>query len=389
MLQDNSVEGLLPLQIRQTQDGVRFYYDITSRQPLLRLLEAQKWKAEQIRRLLIGIFGVLERMENYLLRESRILLDPEYIYVDPENIRIWLCIVPGLERDFPEDFGRLLEKLLEFVDHQDKESVVLAYGIYQETRKENYGIEDIMRLVRDGTQYKPSVDEAEKFEIRQEPEQEPEAVRAESDLGSRVPFLSKEDELWKGKKVHSKNKNEERGIGLLASLCQWIQSLRHKKKKQEMVQIPWEMMFREEEAPESNPMTNRDAVSIAGNERNRHSPDRAPEEAWQGTILLTDLSQKESDRRLCALDAEEEDIRIAYYPFVIGKQESLVDYRLNHETVSRLHVRLDCVDGRYYITDLNSSNGTMLRGIMLENNEKSEIVIGDEISIAQYRYVFR
>jgi hypothetical protein len=391
MLQNNSVEGLLPLQIRQTQDGIRFYYDITSRQPLLRLLEAQKWRAEQIRRLLIGIFGVLERMENYLLRESRILLDPEYIYVDPENTRIWLCIVPGLTRDFPEDFGRLLEKILEYVDHQDKESVVLAYGIYQETRKENYGIEDIMRLVREETQYKPPVDEMTRSEIRQESEKEPEAVRVESEPESRVPFRPKGDEARRGKKAHSKNENEEQGIGLLTALHRWIQSLRDKKKQPEMmVQVPWEMMFQEEEeTPESNSLTGREAVSTAANERTRSGPERVPQEEWQGTILLTDFSHQECDRRLCAVDADEEDIRIAYYPFVIGKQESLVDYRLNRDTVSRLHVRFDRADGRYYITDLNSSNGTMLCGNMLENNEKSEIFIGDEVSIAQYRFVFR
>jgi hypothetical protein len=391
MLQNNSVEGLLPLQIRQTQDGIRFYYDITSRQPLLRLLEAQKWKAEQIRCLLIGIFGVLERMENYLLRESRILLDPEYIYVDPENIRIWLCIVPGLVRDFPEDFGRLLEKILEYVDHQDKESVVLAYGIYQETRKANYGIEDIMRLVREETQYKPPVDEMTKSEIRQEPEKEPEAVCVEPELESRVPFRPRGDEARKGKKAHSKNENEVQGIGLLAALRQWLQSLSQKKKNQEMmVQVPWEMMFQEEEeTQESNSLTGREAVSVPANKRTRYSPERAPQEEWQGTILLTDFSRQECDRRLCAVDADEEDIRIAYYPFVIGKQESLVDYRLNRDTVSRLHVRVDRDDGRYYITDLNSSNGTMLRGNMMENNEKSEIFIGDEVSIAQYRFVFR
>ena len=53
-----------------------------------------------------------------------------------------------MKRDFPEAFSRFLEYLLGSVDHQDKESVVLAYGLYQETRKENYGLEDIKRLLQ-------------------------------------------------------------------------------------------------------------------------------------------------------------------------------------------------------------------------------------------------
>ena len=133
MMSRNSIEGVLRFQLRQMDSGVRFYYEITSRQPLSRILENRNIQAEEIRRLVIGIFGVLERAERYLLMEERILLEPQYLYVDPDTFRVWLCFVPGIERNFPEDFSKLLEYLLGSVDHQDKESVVLAYGLYQET----------------------------------------------------------------------------------------------------------------------------------------------------------------------------------------------------------------------------------------------------------------
>ena len=41
-------------------------------------------------------------------------------------------------------------------------------------------------------------------------------------------------------------------------------------------------------------------------------------------------------------------IRDRYYPFIIGKQENLVDHVLNRETVSRLHLRIDQKAGHYY-----------------------------------------
>lgn len=90
-----------------------------------------------------------------------------------------------------------------------------------------------------------------------------------------------------------------------------------------------------------------------------------------GTVLLNP-GKDESEiglRLLRALDDGEPDIRIAYYPFIIGKQENLVDHVLNRETVSRLHLRIDQKDGHYYVQDLNSTNGTMVDGRMLENNE--------------------
>ena len=55
-----------------------------------------------------------------------------------------------------------------------------------------------------------------------------------------------------------------------------------------------------------------------------------------------------------------EDILIPYFPFIIGKHEELVDYVLNRSTVSRLHVRIDREGEEYRITDLNSTNGTMV-----------------------------
>ena len=73
MLSRNTIEGVLKFQIRQMDNGVRFYYEITSRQPLSRVLENRNIQAEEIRRLVVGIFGVLERVERYLLREGSIL----------------------------------------------------------------------------------------------------------------------------------------------------------------------------------------------------------------------------------------------------------------------------------------------------------------------------
>ena len=148
MLEQNQIDGVLHFQVRKKDTDIRFFYEITSKQPLFRLLEGQSVQAGQIRTLVRGIAYALEHMEQYLLSENCVLLTPEYLYVEPESLKVWLCLVPGLERDFPEDYSRLLEYLLGKVDHKDKESVVLAYGLYQETRKENYGMEDILRLAQ-------------------------------------------------------------------------------------------------------------------------------------------------------------------------------------------------------------------------------------------------
>ena len=127
MLSSNTIDGILQFQLRQIDDEIRFYYEITSRQPLSRMLESHMIREPEIRRIILRISGILDRMEQYLLRENCVLLEPDYIYVEPEGFQIWLCLVPGLERDFPYDYGKLLEYLLGKVWGVWKQSRELVY----------------------------------------------------------------------------------------------------------------------------------------------------------------------------------------------------------------------------------------------------------------------
>lgn len=145
MLAGNSIEGLLKFRVRTYEENREFYYEITSRQPLSRLLEQRKLSGGEIRKLLLTILGVLNRIEEYLFREEELLLDPQYIYVDPDCFSACLCLIPGFTCDLPEALSALLKVLLERVDHQDKEGVVMAYNLYQESLKENYGVGNLLR----------------------------------------------------------------------------------------------------------------------------------------------------------------------------------------------------------------------------------------------------
>lgn len=145
MMIGNTIEGLLKFRIKKTDNQYRFCYEITSKQPLSRILEKQAISAIQIRKLLLGIARTLTRMEDYLLTEEQILLVPDYIYVDPEEYQPFLCLLPGKKGNFPEEFSLFLQFLLGKADHKDKEAVVLIYGLYRESLKENYGLDNLLR----------------------------------------------------------------------------------------------------------------------------------------------------------------------------------------------------------------------------------------------------
>lgn len=107
------------------------------------------------------------------------------------------------------------------------------------------------------------------------------------------------------------------------------------------------------------------------------------------TVLLASADTRTVQSHLLkSLDPSIEDIPIPYFPFLIGKQEEIVDYVLRKDTVSRLHIRIDEDETGCQITDLNSSNGTIVGGHNLEANESSFINSGDKLQIADLSFVF-
>jgi hypothetical protein len=85
---------------------------------------------------------------------------------------------------------------------------------------------------------------------------------------------------------------------------------------------------------------------------------------------------------------EYEKIYIRQFPFFIGKLKKNVDYCLEKAVVSRYHAKITREGDCYYLTDLNSTNGTFLNGETLQTYQKREISHGDEITFANIKYQF-
>lgn len=73
---------------------------------------------------------------------------------------------------------------------------------------------------------------------------------------------------------------------------------------------------------------------------------------------------------------------------VIGKLETAADAVISIPTVSRIHAKIRMRDGEYYLTDLNSRNGTSVNGQILKTGEDYLLKDEDEVDFAQARYIF-
>lgn len=398
MLAGNHIEGLLKFRVKLTDNEKQYYYEITSRQPLKRLLSSKNVKSAEISRLILGISQVLEKIDAYLLSEEQILMDPEYIYTDPETGEFGLCLVPGYHGDFPAALTKLLQYLLGKVDHQDKESVVLAYSLFQESQKENYGMKDLLKLLYpiNGGNETEKEQEADTLEITATENENGENGKEEP----AVILKKKKQKSWYQLFFLPAGLAGLYGWGgwdALYAGWMWIAGI-------EIVIIAITMLSwnkRSGEEPEKEQVSQK---TLEINSWHMDFEEKPPEETYENvmqkpvfsssfndenTVLLAKTENKKGFHKLVSLQPERPDILLEYYPFIIGKQEGIADYVLAKDTVSRLHVRLDEQEGRYMLTDLNSTNGTVVNGILLDNNACVELSPGDEVYIADTAYRFQ
>lgn len=81
--------------------------------------------------------------------------------------------------------------------------------------------------------------------------------------------------------------------------------------------------------------------------------------------------------------------RISLYmsPFRIGKKLECVEYQIrNNPTISRHHATINKRDGRYYLTDNNSTNGTFINNQQIRM--ETELHEGDRILLSDEEFTF-
>ena len=166
MLSENRIDGLLAFQEKYMDGRRKYYYDITSHQPLKRLLEHQAANGSEILRLISDLVSALRQLERFFLDADQLCLEPDMIYVEPDSFQCVFCLIPETGGNFEEDFRKLAQYLLDHADHDDETAVMTAFCVFKESRKENFGIEDMERCLykyRNGKRENPNVREDPKF----------------------------------------------------------------------------------------------------------------------------------------------------------------------------------------------------------------------------------
>ncbi|MBQ7944796.1 MAG: FHA domain-containing protein [Lachnospiraceae bacterium] len=396
MLLENTIPGLLPVKLKSGNDSSRYYYEVNSLETLDKLYEETEISYEQLQKLLIGVIRLFESLEEYLLEGTQIIMRPEYIYLEPERMEPYFICYPDYEGDIRKEFVELVDYVLAKIDHTDERAVMLGYQVYRYTRNPNYVLSEIHQMLR-------LAGEAEQVNVpsnrRYTPEDELLCDSKEMAEEKAFEFISqeKQEETLEVSK-QPKAVRISIGIAIVACLffaveymlgifglsgiqmvyvcgvaalsCMVAGILYYGNRKQAKKSI-----VEQESMLQATMFTEERAVYDAG------------------TVCLTKDMVKSyfatpENSLVGVVNGEEIKYSLQRFPLTIGKQEGVSDLIISDNTVSRCHARLEQIDGRVYITDMNSTNGTIKNGKLLAKDELSPLEAGDQILLGNVSFTF-
>ena len=148
MLIHNRIDGFLPVHIQQMNGKSTLNYEITSLEDLPSFLDARKITYDEMVSLLLQFCSAVSEVGRYLLDGEGILLEPQYIFVSKSLERVRFCYYPYSHMPLYQSVNVLCRFLIDHIDYDDRKSLELAYGLFQESLKENLSIRVIVGCIK-------------------------------------------------------------------------------------------------------------------------------------------------------------------------------------------------------------------------------------------------
>ncbi len=151
LLRGTPVPAALPLSIQPDAEQSAqstLQYEVSGLESMQSYYADRKLHYLPLARLMENIHALLRHLEEYLLPEDMVLLDPSAIFYDPEKESWCFTLVPGYAASFHESIKALIAWLLKRIDYNEDRVVVLAYTLYNESMKEFLVMENLLRICR-------------------------------------------------------------------------------------------------------------------------------------------------------------------------------------------------------------------------------------------------
>ena len=426
MLVGNVSPSLLKCRIQGMDGRFLVYFDITSKQALSVLYEEKKMGVEDLRLIFGGFVKAMEDAAEYLMNPGQFIISPEYIYTDIEKQEIYFCMMPGYEKDIKEQFQFLTEYILPKIDHQDQDAVILGYGVYKRAMEDSFHLEHIKEeLYKTQGQQGTTTNKPEQMKTESEQRKESEDFNPEEEGFWGNEEINQEF-VRDGEKSKRLSLPQKTGVIVLAAilLCGiaattlmgylpyletgtilgiiivlvacvmlFVYVSKIKKKPGALRQ------GREEERDKPKGITGKvptdqtdqsqNTIKSVVKSTNKPVVKSSQLHADYGETVVLSAGAVSGPASLVSKEPGElATIYINEDLTVIGKLETACDAVISLPTVSRIHAKIRKKEDAYYLTDMNSRNGTAVNGRLLLPDEEYQLEPEDEVAFAQARYIF-
>lgn len=421
MLVGNIIPSLLKCRIQGVDGKFMMYFDITSKQAVSTLYEEKKLGNEDLRLIFGGFVRVMEEAAEYLINPAQLVLKPQYIFADCEKKELFFCLMPGYDKDIKEQFQLLTEYILPKIDHEDSEAVILGYGVYRRTMENSFHLEHIKEEL-----YRK---QNNKEEIKTETEKNSREISVqETGEENLMQSSGMSENFWQEDKTEKTDSHKLFGkkvavfvliLLALAGVTMAISGgyLPHQdisvllgvvlagmggimlavlliRKAKEVYKQPQRESREKPQLSEKfvRPPVNEilqegsdDSIKTMMEKKSLH---REREEDFGETVVLSAGVVSGPASLVSREPGELAPIYLQEELTVIGKLENACDAVIDLPTVSRIHAKIRKREEEYYLSDMNSRNGTIVNGRLLLPEEEYRLQEEDEVDFAQARYIF-
>ena len=353
MIGRGGIKGLLPSSLRYLNGMAYLYYDISSTQNVSQLYGNRKITREWMKDFIWSIRQIRRELGRFLLDEYNIIWNPEHIYQDLEKNEFFFLYIPYYDEE--RGFKQLIDFFVEHIDYEDEALVEYVYKMHEQ-----------YELLGDAYLQEQILEDAGALEEKKEQTKcgiHENVVDFPQDTDNQHITSEKENVEADTRHEDSENKTPRKNIWYLFEN-------RMKKQKEERSDYRQDIQDK-----------------MAGYAVSEDSVYQAQD--LGKTIFIEEACEEEKGTR-GLYTREGQRIALIEKPvFIIGKKKEETDCVLKDNSVSRVHARILQEDGKAYLEDLNSTNGTFKNGLRLQPYEKRCLEQEDEIRLGKIILIYR
>lgn len=389
MITVNPIKGLLKCQERHVNGELLLYYEITSRQSLASIYAERSVGIETLSQFFLQLKLVSDMLQKYLLDTNGLVFKPEFIFQDLETKEVSYLYYPGEQEG---DLSCLMEFFMERVDNEDEKAVEIVYRIADLIHRDQFVLDEVLEFLQ------------EYMEETLYQQQNPQESSYIEDMVERVTLT--EGKEWEKEEELTTDKGKWPllflGVGLLGmcALVYIMQTYYLSFIGKLLLSAGWAGVFLllagtvfgyiryNYPARRSVIKANKSKGSYEKMAVSEYEIPNIPV-SDQGNTVFIPWTENCENRLYGMNKGNKYHIDLGKLPLTVGKFAGAVDMVINEQGVSRMHAKFSRAEGKIYVTDLNSTNGTFKNGLRLQPHDSEVIEPGDEIRLGKLNFIYR